>query len=200
MKWIAITSPSFYEGEVAFLHDLFAAGVDLVHLRKPEATPEQCMTLLDALTDDERRRVVVHRFFELAPRYGLHGIHLNSYNSTPLPGYGGSISRSCHTLEEVVRYKPECRYVFLSPIFDSISKHGYHATFTEEALLKAAADGTIDPQVYALGGVVPESLPTLSRLHFGGAAMLGHVNALASLPHDRMTAELKRIRECYDKY
>ena len=64
-------------------------------------------------------------------------------------------------------------YLFLSPIFDSISKEGYRSAFTPAVLREAAARGLLGERVAALGGVRPELLPTLRDLGFGGAALLG---------------------------
>ena len=66
-------------------------------------------------------------------------------------------------------------YVFLSPIFDSISKRGYRSQFSLTELQKAAAEGIIDSKVVALGGITKDKLPLLQSLHFGGAAMLGAI-------------------------
>lgn len=197
MKWIAVTSPSLFEGEALFLHRLFKAGVDLVHLRKPDATAAECAAILDSLNEEERSHIVIHQHFRQAQAYGLHGIHLNRRCPDPLPGYGGSISRSCHSLQEVKAWKPRCRYVFLSPIFDSISKQGYAAAFSADELIRAAAEGIIDDSVYALGGVTAENIPLLRKWRFGGAAMLGCVNRLASLPTDVADKELLRIKHCF---
>ncbi len=181
MLWLVITSPSFIPDEASFLHRLFVHGVDIVHLRKPGATAEECARLLDDLTSDDRRRIVIHDFFELAEPYGLKGIHLNARRSTVPDGYEGHVSRSCHSLEEVKRYKDACDYVFLSPIFDSVSKQGYASAFTDNVLKQASKDGIIDNKVVALGGVTPDKINYLRQLNFGGAAMLGCVNRLAAL-------------------
>lgn len=194
MLWLVITSPSFFPGEAAFIHRLFAHGVDIVHLRKPGATAEECARLLDGLTSDDRRRIVIHDFFELAEPYGLKGIHLNARRSTVPDGYEGHVSRSCHSLEEVKRYKDACNYVFLSPIFDSVSKQGYASAFTDETLKQASSDGVIDGKVVALGGVTPGKISYLRRLNFGGAAMLGCVNNLSALPGREQEAALEKIR------
>ena len=195
MLWLVITSPSFFPGEAAFIHRLFAHGVDIVHLRKPGATSEECARLLDGLTSDDRRRIVIHDFFEFAEPYGLKGIHLNARRSTVSDGYEGHVSRSCHSLEEVKRYKDACDYVFLSPIFDSVSKQGYASAFTDATLRQASCDGIIDHKVVALGGVTPDKIGYLRRLGFGGAAMLGCVNSLAALPESRQIEALKVVRQ-----
>lgn len=194
MLWIAVTPPDFHDGEAAFISRLLAGGVDVVHLRKPGSAESECAGLLEALSEDERARVVVHDHFDLAARYGLMGIHLNSRNPSVPEGFHGQLSRSCHSMEEVRRFKPECGYVFLSPVFDSISKQGYSSAFSEEDLHRAAASGIIDSRVVALGGVTPERLPYLRSLGFGGAAMLGCVSSIASLPEKRQAAAIEAIR------
>lgn len=195
MLWIVITSPSFIPDEAAFIHRLFAHGVDVVHLRKPGAAADDCARLLDGLTADDRSRIVIHDFFELAEPYGLRGIHLNARRSTVPDGWQGHVSRSCHSLEEVKRYKDACDYVFLSPIFDSVSKQGYASAFTDETLREASKDGIIDHKVVALGGVTPDKIDYLQQLNFGGAAMLGCVNSLAALPESRQIEALKVVRQ-----
>ena len=194
MLWLVITSPTFFPGEAAFIHRLFAHGVDIVHLRKPGATADDCARLLDGLTSDDRRRIVIHDFFEFAQPYGLRGIHLNARRSTVPDGYEGHVSRSCHSLEEVKRYKDACDYVFLSPIFDSVSKQGYASAFTDETLKQASSEGIIDNKVVALGGVTPNKIDYLRQLNFGGAAMLGCVNSLAALPESRQIEALEAFR------
>ena len=195
MLWLVITSPSFIPDEASFLHRLFAHGVDIVHLRKPGATAEECAKLLDGLTSDDRRRIVIHDFFELAEPYGLKGIHLNARRSTVPDGYEGHISRSCHSLEEVKRYKDACDYVFLSPIFDSVSKQGYASAFTDATLRQASKDGIIDHKVVALGGITPDKIDYLQQLNFGGAAMLGCVNSLAALSVSGQINALEAFRQ-----
>lgn len=197
MLWIAITSPSFMGGEVLFLRRLLSHGVDFVHLRKPGAAAGDCARLLDGLTAEERAHIVIHDFFELAVPYCLHGIHLNSRRSSVPEGYTGHVSRSCHSLEEVRLWKPSCDYVFLSPIFDSVSKEGYCSAFSPEALDRAFSEGIIDGKVIALGGVTPDRVREVRSFGFGGAAMLGCVNRLAGLPDDEQVRRLEEIRAAF---
>lgn len=168
------------------------ARFDLIHIRKPGASREVIASLLDALPASCYNRLVLHDHYDLVREYHLRGIHLNHRNTTPTwvdptatgrgcplwRSVGGtpnepSISRSCHSLEEVAHYKERCDYVFLSPIYDSISKQGYHSAFTTEDLLQARDERIIDAKVIALGGVSEEKIPEIQILGFGGYAMLG---------------------------
>ncbi len=173
---IALTRPDFFAGEAQRIASLLRGGMfDLVHLRKPEATEDDLCRLIGDIPEDCRGRLVLHDGHQLCARYGLHGIHLNRRHPVPPAGHTGSISRSCHTLDEVVRWKPACNYVLLSPVFDSISKADYHSGFTEDELMAASRQGIIDCKVIALGGVTEERMAQVLRWGFGGGAMLGAV-------------------------
>lgn len=175
MKIIAITSPNITDADVYLIKTLIAKGIDSVHLRKPEANIDECRKLLAELTKEERANIIIHDYPELYDEFSLKGIHINK-NITHLPdGYNGFKTRSCHSFEEIEKYKTEYDYLFLSPIFDSISKVGYKSRFTKEALLKASISGIIDHKVIALGGVTLDMTPYLKQLNFGGIAMIGGI-------------------------
>lgn len=175
MKKIAITLPDFYPSEHQAILQVLEQGFDRVHIRKPSSKKEDMIHLLNQLPMDSYARIVIHDHLELALRYPLGGIHLNNRSPEIPEGFKGSISRSCHSLAEIEQYKDQCDYLFLSPIYDSISKSGYCSNFTKEELEQASAKGIVDAKVYALGGVTNERLPELVLLGFGGVAMLGDV-------------------------
>lgn len=175
MKIIAITTPKIISDDGYIIRGLLDNGVDIVHLRKPESTIEECRELLSNLGDEYRARIVVHDYPELYYEFSLRGVHINKNIGTLPDGYDGLRTRSCHSFEEVVRYKDECDYLFLSPIFDSISKAGYHSAFDECSLRQASISGVIDSRVIALGGVTFNRIDYLRNLNFGGVAMSGAI-------------------------
>lgn len=150
-------------------------GYTRIHIRKPNATDEQVADIIEQIPLSYRKRISIHYQLDLAVVYGLGGIHLNSRNHIIPPGFKGLVSRSCHSLDEIKQYKDACDYLFLSPIYDSISKKGYKSGFDADVLAKAGQEGIIDCKVCALGGVTPARLSELEELGFGGAAMLGCV-------------------------
>ncbi len=170
---IVITLPQFFDGEAEQIAQLLRSSIDLVHIRKPQATAEETERLLQAIPKEYHNRLVLHDHHELAMKYHLYGVHLNSRNPLPPQGWKGSVSRSCHSLEEVKEWKEKCNYVSLSPIFDSISKKGYHAAFSIDDLRKAKEKGIIDHQVLALGGVTFRRMDEVLRMGFGGGMILG---------------------------
>lgn len=193
MEWIVITSPGFLQGEADFIDRLFGHGLDRLHLRKPGADIGECRRLLDGISREWLPRIVVHDNFGLCREYGLGGVHLNGRNPMAPPNHEGSVSQSCHSLEEISRYKGECDYLTLSPIFNSISKQGYMAAFGPGQLAAARDSGLIDSRVIALGGVTLENIPRVKELGFGGVAILGDVwQRMADDSVDEYLASLRK--------
>ncbi|MDY6205813.1 MAG: thiamine phosphate synthase [Prevotella sp.] len=174
-KRIAVTSPVFTTEEVTVVCRLLDDGFWRIHVRKPESTEKELTHFLDTIPVRYRSRIVIHDHFALCSYFGLAGIHLNRRCTQVPEHFSGSLSCSCHTFEEVVLMKDKVDYIFLSPVFDSISKSGYSSAFTHEQLAEAALRGIIDHRVFALGGVTPDKYSFLQRYHFGGAAMLGAI-------------------------
>ena len=175
MKLIIITSPDFLPGEARILTELFKAGLDLLHLRKPEAEIYEVESLLQEIPMEYRSRIVIHDFFLLKEKYSLGGIHLNSRHPEAPENYHGLLSRACHSLEEVETTTPRFDYVLMSPVYDSISKQGYRSGYSTEALRQAQEKGIINEKVIALGGISEAKLAEIKSLGFGGAALLGDI-------------------------
>lgn len=176
MKFIVITEPEFLPNEAELIERLFDAGLDTLHLRKPNFAEDDCATLLDKLSNSVLRRTVIHDHFSLCDAYGLQGVHLNRRNPQP-PAIDKDItvSASCHSIAEARSRKLQLDYVTLSPVFDSISKHGYRSAYTDDQLSGAAVSGVIDSRVIALGGITLDRIAQLRKWNFGGAAFLGDV-------------------------
>ena len=168
---VIISEPGFFSGEAEALRRLLDGLECRVHLRKPGSAEEDMRRLVKSLPEELRPRLTLQEHLQLAPEYGVGGVHPTSRFPEIPPCWRGLVSRSCHSLDEVAACQ-DADYLFLSPIFDSISKSGYRSAFTD-AQLRSASE--IDGHVYALGGVRPENFPLLKEYGFGGAALLGHV-------------------------
>ena len=173
-KIVAISWPEFFPGEAALINDLFGAGLHLLHVRKPNADPGCVAALLRDVDPRFRSRLAIHYFPALADSFALGGLHLSGGRFSRPAGWGGRLSASCHSFSEVqTALVAGADYVFISPVFDSLSKCGYLSAFSTADLLAARSNGLIDSRVVALGGVTPARLPLLASLGFGGAAFLG---------------------------
>ena len=173
MKLIAISWPTFFDGEARIINALFEQGLPLLHIRKPDANEADVERLVMRINPEFHDRLTIHYFADLAARLEVGGYHLSSGHAPAPEDWDGRIISSCHTLAEVQPMLRSVDYVFLSPILDSISKHGYKAGFGTDELLTAHDRGVIDRRVVALGGITPEAMGYVSEMGFGGAAVLG---------------------------
>lgn len=170
---ILITLPRILKNEAETLAALCGAGVSIIHIRKPEASEpeiEELLKTLQALGAD-MSRLTIHYNEPLARKYGLGGVHLRIEEL--LAGAGEGLRRSCsaHGWTEAERAAADADYVFLSPLFDSISKPGYRSTIdpAEAAERLRRRKG----RIVALGGIRPANIARVRRIGFDGAAVLG---------------------------
>ena len=179
MKLVLLTDPEPLPDEHKALDALFAAGLECLHVRKPGYSHIEMAGFVEGLRPENREKIVLHSHHDLCLVYKLKGLHFTT--NTPFEikqGYEGlSLSRSFHSLEELKNCDRAYDYVFLSPIFPSISKKGYDAKFDYEILpiaLKAnhAKRGV---KVFALGGMDPDTIALAKVLGFDGAAVLGEI-------------------------
>ena len=175
MKLILISPPTYFVEEDKIITALFEEGLDILHLRKPNTAPMYAERLLTLIPEQYHKRIVVHGHFYLKEEFRLKGIHLNLRNPNAPEHYKGHISCSCHSLEEVKERKRNYDYVFMSPVFDSISKQDYNAQYSPEEIKKAHKQGIIDKKVYALGGIDVHNIKEVKKYGFGGAAVMGAI-------------------------
>ncbi|MGM9712903.1 MAG: thiamine phosphate synthase [Prevotella sp.] len=197
-----ITKPEIFTGETDIVNALFFNGLKRLHLRKPQTSETEMAEWIGHISLPFRQRIVVHDNFNLLRTMGLGGIHLNARHPDAPAWFTEekesracvTISRSCHTLDEVARWSETCDYIFLSPIFDSISKCGYHSGFTRESLEKAHKDGLFKKPTYALGGVSADNIQTIYGLGFAGAAVIGSLWQVEPTTVDNIIGSLKVLQ------
>ena len=164
MKLIVISKENFFPEEACWINAMMSEYPFILHLRKPFASLAELETLVQQIHPAYYDRIVLHDHYALAEKYRLKGIHWNARNQEfKLEGaywQKASISRSCHSIPEVEMYKNQYQYVTLSPIFDSISKQGYKAAFSESDL-KSAIGGVLK---HCLMELATEEITTLSEL------------------------------------
>lgn len=202
MKLIVVTTPTFFVEEDKIITTLFEEGLDILHLRKPETSAIYAERLLTLIPEKYHRRIVTHEHFYLKEEFNLMGIHLNARNPKEPHDYSGHVSCSCHSVEEVKSKKHFYDYVFMSPIFDSISKENYQSAYTAEELRTAAKEKIIDHKVMALGGITAENITAVKDLGFGGAVVLGDLwnkfDACTDQDYLSLIEHFRKLKEIID--
>lgn len=199
---IVITKPEMFPGEADMVNTLFANGMQRLHLRKPGASEQEMAEWIGRIDLPFRQKIIVHDHHRLLKTMGLGGIHLNARNPDAPAWFSAerqkrgsvTLSRSCHSLEEIAQWKGVCDYLFLSPIFNSISKGGYTSAFTRETLLQAYHDGLFSKPVYALGGVSADNIRSIYDYGFAGAAVIGSLWQVHPFTTDTLVGRLKELQ------
>lgn len=186
MLLIVITPAEDVDNELDIVGALFASGLQLLHLRKPGYSIGQYRNYISSIDPSYHARIVVHDHFALFAEFGLSGIHLNStmkadkqvwFDISPIAL--SSVSTSFHSWDELQGNDVPYRYIFISPVFDSISKQGYKAGVdlagAKQLKLQYPLKDKFLPQIVALGGVGKNEIRLLKETGFDGAAMLGYV-------------------------
>ncbi|MGB1268831.1 MAG: thiamine phosphate synthase [Flavobacteriaceae bacterium] len=166
------------ENEIFILNQLFDAGLEYYHLRKPYKNYEEHCLYLNQIEEKYHSKVVVHYFHELVNVYNLKGIHFQEQkrkDHIDNPGhyfkglsmYGKTISSSFHEPDELENCDFEFDYHLLSPVFSSISKKGYAG--------KGFKVHHIDKVVIGMGGVSLENIDAIKDMGYQGIGVLGGV-------------------------
>jgi thiamine-phosphate pyrophosphorylase len=172
-KIIVITPENVLEDEVERIVALLESNtVWRVHIRHPQMSSENVANVLKKIPTRFYSQISLHDNYNLVKNFRGLGIHLNQRNQDLIQS-ASILSRSCHSIFELERETRNLDYVTLSPIFDSISKTGYHAAFdlndqNFRSIVKSH-------NVFALGGITPSKFSLLRDIGFSGAVMLGYV-------------------------
>ncbi len=175
-KLIVITPEKDMAGEAGIVNRLFEAGLQTLHVRKPNHTRQEIKNLLSEIHENFRHRVVLHQHYELLNEYDLKGSHLpeNRRIEGDTGGIKNIVSTSFHKLADITREKRTFEYAFFSPVFRSISKKG-HESSVDLATLKKFFQSQAPFPIIALGGINEETIVLAKETGFYGAACIGHV-------------------------
>lgn len=200
MKLVVFSSHSSFHSEPRHIVRMFDHGLESLHLRKPEFSSKNLIEYIQLIPSKYHDRIILHSHHKLAKKFNLKGLHFSkshrskNYN-TKLKywifrlRFGNILTtRSCHKIHKLEENPNRYDYVFLSPMFESISKKAHSGLFSERHLTKALA--TKKRSVYALGGIDESKFKALNDLGFEGVALLG---AIWDTDKDPVTAYLSAM-------
>lgn len=186
MKMILISRPEIFADEAQHVQRFFQEGLDTFHLRKPGSSIEDFEDALRQFAAMDYKRIVIHNHYELVEKYNLKGLHLTEWftaraNKRKLKEVINTarnrkltVSGSFHSIEALEDLTLKFHYVFLGPVFNSISKKGYMSAID----LDRASEYLRKPknfEVVALGGIHQSNITLLAQAGFHGVALLGSV-------------------------
>jgi thiamine-phosphate pyrophosphorylase len=179
MKLIVISSPESFSKETEIINQLFEAGMSCFHLRKPGKSEAELNDLLEQIDEQYHSKISLHQHHFLAGKNSINRLHFTGLDRSTtkadeleqLKKEGFILSTSVHQVDAVSEQK-EFDYVFLSPVFNSISKAGYTGFADASFTLQKSVNG---PEVIALGGIDAANIHQLKAMNFDGAAVLGAI-------------------------
>ncbi|MGZ5304675.1 MAG: thiamine phosphate synthase [Bacteroidia bacterium] len=186
MKLIVITSEHHFDKEHEQIKKLFKAGLNTLHVRKPTYSRKRMKAFIAEIPEKYHKKLVLHSHHSLAFKYKIKGIHftenhrksfikhLFAYRFYKIFRPELQLSASYHHIKEVEKLSAnKYKYVFLSPVFQSISKDnkkkGMDMSRIQDALRQTNA------KVIALGGIEADKLVRCQNVGFVGIAVLGNI-------------------------
>jgi thiamine-phosphate pyrophosphorylase len=186
MDLYLITPPQTSKDELLLARHFLERGLHKLHIRKPLYHEDDFRQYILFIPPAFHSRLVLHGASGLVNEFPAIGIHLRG-GDRQNPAlveqvrqmHPASLSTSFHAWEEIMEDGIPYDYVFISPVFDSISKQGY------KAAIDLAGHGRLKqwalqhkkqlPRIVALGGINAINLSLLNENGFDGAAVLGAV-------------------------
>lgn len=171
MNPIVITQEQISDpkNEIKIISELIQEFRCRVHIRKKECSLQELTDFCSRLSEStDVRYLTLHGHAELVKTYSFGGYHGKTNEDL---GDHVLFSTSCHAMSEADG--AECDYLFLSPIFDSISKQGYRSPYQMEELQGWLSERKTSAKIVALGGVDASNVKQAYELGFDGVALLG---------------------------
>ena len=174
---ILITEPDFIPYEEKFINAFFNEGLEILHLRKPEATALQMHELISKIDEKFHSRIMIHSHYELFETFKIRGVHFTENSKGQIRSYEKvqcKKSLAVHELSDLKCVDNSIDYVFLSPLFSSVSKAGYSKQWNFESI-KAELSEYRNFKVMALGGITLDNVKQVKELGFDDFALLGSI-------------------------
>jgi thiamine-phosphate pyrophosphorylase len=177
---IVISNPAFFHGEARLINGLFGEGMEIIHLRKPGCTPKEMEDLLREIAPENYPKIALHQAHELAPAFGIQRLQFTEMNRKETDesffhlkqNEGFTLSTSVHHFEDYAKLPNAFSYVFLGPVFESISKPGYSPAPESKVIPDREGER---PALIAIGGIHSGNCTQPFAMGYDGVAVLGAV-------------------------
>ena len=176
---VIISSPTELKQEAEIINSLFEEGMQTLHIRKPDIGLVEIEKLIKEIKPQYYTQLSLHQHHPIANDYGIKRLHFSEavrketdeYVWMELRKSDFILSTSIHSMDEYDKLSPSFNYTFLGPVFNSISKPGYVAAFSDYIL----EDHKHGPKVIAIGGIDSTNIEKAMNMKFDGVAVLGAI-------------------------
>ncbi|WP_288097242.1 thiamine phosphate synthase [Hydrotalea sp.] len=186
MDLIVITPPENTSNETEMIHQMFQLGLQRLHIRKPNASIEDYHKFIEKIDPSFYPRISIHAHPELIKSFTSIGYHCTGttlQNPAKMASVFSNapriISASFHSWKELENNNHPFEYIFISPVFNSISKSGYTGNINisdiQATRLKITTQKKVCPKIIGLGGISETNLHLLFNAGFDGIAAIGSI-------------------------
>lgn len=178
---VLITSPVSLPDEARIIQRLFEEGLELLHIRKPNASRDEVVNFINGIDEQYHPTLVLHQDYELADVFSINRIHFTEKTRLDFKEITGNLdkqkswvfSTSTHSIETFNMLPDQFTYAFLSPVYESISKSGYIPETNLAESVKKRTNFKTD--LIALGGISSENQEQALVNGFNDVALLGAI-------------------------
>lgn len=197
MKVYLFSYPEFFDGEAKVVSYLMAHYDFVFHLRKPNAGYKAYQEFMESIPEAFHQRIMLHGAYDLAQEYNVKGLHYSTINRSKKSNSIDKIqqSTSCHSIDEVKTIVDEYDYIFISPVFASISKEGYVGELNMLELQTYLKNNEASKLV-ALGGVNGDRIVELKGFGFQSCAILGAIWNSGNLQFETVLSNYQNFNQC----
>ncbi|MBS1646266.1 MAG: thiamine phosphate synthase [Bacteroidetes bacterium] len=181
MKIVVISPSKSKENEISQAIQMLEAGLGTYHINKPKYSTKKMKQYIEEIPEHFHDRLVIHSHHNLAIKYRLQGVHYtkkhlegglkNWWREKRLALSGCSFVKTTSHGKLSSLYdkqKTKFDYVFLLPVFDSITGK-YQSGFYEESII--AAIQKTKKKIIARGGIDINRIEKIKELGFYGMAL-----------------------------
>ncbi|TDX14069.1 thiamine phosphate synthase [Flavobacterium sp. S87F.05.LMB.W.Kidney.N] len=176
---IVVTNPFSVENETNMIQSLFAEGLSLLHIRKPDFSELEMAQFIHQIKLEFRDRIVLHNHHALAEDFGINRFHFSEKERKQTHDSPERFSKPCryststHSIKDFNLLDSDFDYAFLSPVFKSISKENYHPETDLFEEIKSRTN--YKTKVIALGGIDSHNIQKVLQNGFDDIALLGSI-------------------------
>lgn len=175
---IIITYPEIIQNEHEWIRLFFEQGLQTLHVRKPRFSEAELKEYLGKIDQKYHNRLMLHHHIDLVEQLGLKGISFTESTKSQHAKYQGLPLKRCwsaHTIDELKQIPENIDYVFLSPLFPSISKKGYERSWQIPEFQRFLQTNPKRFDLVALGGIDHLNSAQALQLGFDDVALLGGI-------------------------
>ena len=177
---IVISYPTAVTDEATIINALFDEGLEIFHMRKPQADAGESRGLLEKINPTYHHRIALHQHHEIAADYGIKRWHFTEVNRNKineesliqLKMANHILSTSIHHVEAFKGLPLSFDYTFFGPVLNSMSKQGYISSLSADFRFPVELN---HPTVVAIGGIDATNIHQVKPMQFKAVAVLGAI-------------------------